>query len=477
MEVEPDLLVSRELYVPAQGRGYVRVLEKFFNISDRDIEARPAFSSSGNFSSDYAVESSSEDESLSSEDTWLRLRERPYEGESLSSRMSLGHVFADEAGKQALDAERMYVEGSSWQTAYKLTVPSGDHRVVMHFITLENSTGRGDTLQVLHSLGEDVLRGITASDRGRIMNFTLCADADLDQLCDNVESQLGTNPQSGDGDGDRFEDELEVRLGSDPKSAQSIPAFDIYVLKGSDSQQLARQAGFDGALAELASIGSNNSSLDFNGNGQLWIATTDSADGAGIVNEFDTRDFSRLENLFYAGNSGKLLDIDGGRYSPSLHFQAAEVDEETGELGEATLALAMRSRWDSWTELNTTAQMQCGIALASWAAQPLILNDCKLSRYDINTWELQDQMPIAFSDDFADQPHVIALDDMPSINGLAALVEDELDGVVRRHLGFVDMETGEVVRIGSMPDDVTGIAVKFKDFENEPSWPIREMPH
>ena len=93
------------------------------------------------------------------------------------------------------------------------------------------------------------------------MNFTLCADADLDQLCDSVESQLGTDPQSGDGDGDRFEDELEVRLGSNPKSAESIPAFDIYVLKGSDSQQLARQAGFDGPLTELAAMDTRTSAI------------------------------------------------------------------------------------------------------------------------------------------------------------------------------------------------------------------------
>src|SRR5690606_34427404 len=262
-EVEPGLLVTREIYVPAQGRGYARLLEKFHNITDNELEANPRFGSYLNYSQyGYRLESSSGDDVLDVQDSWFRLREDISEAEN-EPVLSMLHVLSDEDGRQQLDAEQVGNDGSYWNTGYRFAVPANEHRVVMHFITLENSQGRTDMQQVLSSLGEDVLRGISAEDRARIVNFTLCADADLDLLCDSSESILGTSSSSKDSDGDRFEDEVEVRLGSDPTSPLSMPAFDLYYLRGEEATRLIRRSGFEGADVELAQFDAGLGAVDF----------------------------------------------------------------------------------------------------------------------------------------------------------------------------------------------------------------------
>jgi len=56
------------------------------------------------------------------------------------------------------------------------------------------------------------------------------------------------------------------------------------------------------------------------------------------------------------------------------------------------------------------------------------------------------------------------------------LVEDEVDGTLRRSLGFVDLKTGRVKRLGEVPIGVKSISVKFRGFQNQPKWPIDIVP-
>ena len=159
-----------------------------------------------------------------------------------------------------------------------------------------------------------------------------------------------------------------------------------------------------------------------------------------------------------------------------------EVDLGEGEEGAAAskqkLTLGYSDYWGYGEAVNLQAETECGLGLAMWDGQPLILNDCKLMRFNHFTGRgPQDKVQLNFAGDFAEQPRILALDDMPWANGLAAIVEDTREGVTSRHLGFIRMDTGEVHRIGSAAADARGIAVKFKGFESEPKWPLRVMPH
>ncbi|HLD65651.1 MAG TPA: Ig-like domain-containing protein [Pseudomonas sp.] len=483
-EIEPGLLVSREFYVPAEGRGYVRVLDKFFNISAATLIARPRLVSSNGYSSNgYQQATSSGDAQLDVQDRWLRQSRQAYEGGE-PDPISLMHVFADEAGRQSLNSEHVSSDAYyNWSLGYRFEVPANEHRVVLSFLALEHSEHGNDNLQVLSALGEDVLRGISATDRSRLVNFTACADADLDQLCDSDEGRLGTRADQADSDGDRFEDELEHRLGSDPLDPQSMPVFDIYSLSAGDEQQLFKQRGFDGASTELKALSGSVTAIDFDDNGRFWMAE-DSSDGPAI-SEFDPQTFEPRGNSFYSGIDGAPTDILGWSVLGSLHLQdhQEEGDEESGEGVSALMVVVEQDLvlgLGDWTAARLREDNRCGSGLAKWKGEPLYLNGCKLVRFDYSTSEEhQPLVDLHFSTDFAEQPRVLALDDMPQANGLVALIEDSLEGSARRHLGFIDMRTGEVVRLGAMPADAQGLSVKFKDFQNEPVWsgqPV-EMPN
>jgi hypothetical protein len=265
-----------------------------------------------------------------------------------------------------------------------------------------------------------------------------------------------------------------------------MPVFDIYTIRGEETSQLIKQSGFDGAQVDIRSLETRFSALDFDGNKRLWMGTPDSIDGAGIVHEFDPESFAQLDNSFYS-TDGKLIDVLGWPDPISLHLQDADNYEESESedmpslpaAAGQRLALYVNHRWGGWTAFQTPAVDSCGFGLAKWHGEPLFLNDCKLIRFDYSIsgeWQ-QPLVALHFSDDFAEQPRILAMDDMPWAKGLAVLVEDTENGSVRRHLGFIDMLTGDVVRLGGMPIDARGIAVKFKDFQNEPIWTSPPAPH
>src|SRR5690606_3828150 len=103
------------------------------------------------------------------------------------------------AGRERLDEGDFYKDYRTWQLGYRVQIPEDAQRNLLSFIALENSEGpRNDTLEVLAALGEDVLRGITPADRARIVNFTPCADSDLDMLCNSTEQALGTRQDNPD---------------------------------------------------------------------------------------------------------------------------------------------------------------------------------------------------------------------------------------------------------------------------------------
>ncbi len=477
-EIEPGLLRSRELYMPADGRSYVRVLDKFYNMTDKALVARPEFvSKPAHAPYGHERSTSSGDGQLTTEDRWVQLKSVGYDA---NDSVNLMHVFADEAGRQTLSGDFYADPSHSWGVGYEFEVPANDHRVVMSFMAVEHSALPSGTLQVLDTLGEDVLRGIAAEDRSRIVNFTLCADADLDLLCDSSEEQQGTGKNQHDTDGDRFDDELEVRLGSDPKDSLSMPEFDIYYLKGDGARALVRLKGFDGQPLELREFEAPFKALDFDGHNRLWMSEAALENDGGAIHEFDPVSLEQSEGSFYLPE-GELIDILGGREPMSLHLLEPSSPEEGSEpgtpmlfsAGERRLALRVSDRWGGSTVLQMPAHDGCGFGLAKWKGEPLILNDCQMIRFDysISGDKQQSLIYLSFSDDFAERPRILSMDDMPWIDALLAIVEDEDNGTRRRHLGLVDMRSGEVIRLGTMPVDASGITVKFKDFQNEPVWP------
>ncbi|WP_445673926.1 thrombospondin type 3 repeat-containing protein [Pseudomonas aeruginosa] len=483
-EFEPGLLMSRELYMPADGRSYVRVLDKFYNITEKALVARPELlSKPAHAPYGHEQSTSSGDGQLTTEDRWVQQKSVGYDA---NDSVSLMHVFADETGRQALSGDFYVDPYYSWGVGYEFEVPANDHRVVMSFMAAEHSALPNGTLQVLDTLGEDVLRGIIAEDRSRIVNFTLCADTDLDQLCDSAEELAGTRKDLRDTDGDRFDDEIEVRLGSDPNDSMSMPEFDVYFVKGNEVTTLVKLNGFDGQPVQLREFEAPFRALDFDAHNRLRMAVTATENDSAAMYEFDPDTLEQGEDQVYL-RDGELIDVLAGRDFMSLHLLDQTVQEEPEletpmslDSGERSLALHVNtSRWGSWTALQMPARDGCGFGLAKWKGEPLILNDCQLIRFDysISGEKQQPLVALDFSSDFAGQPRILSMDDMPWIDALLAIVEDGENGVRRRHLGFIDMRTGEVIRLGAMPVDASGITVKFKDFQNEPVWPEPAAPH
>lgn len=263
--------------------------------------------------------------------------------------------------------------------------------------------------------------------------------------------------------------------GSDPNDSHAMPLFDIYAIAGTDEQKLMRQTGFDGVLEELAVIGNNLKALDFTGNGELWVAAADLEDGGTILTELDRVTFAKKGNSQFLSINDELLDIQlsGDRFSLHRRDVISESDGEESVQQDGKLVLAARG----FDQMTISAQEACGTGLTHWHGQPLFLNDCRLSRYDYdNSGLTKEQVALTFGQAFADNPRVLALDEMALANGLVALVEDEQHGETRKHLGFIDMESGEVIKLGNMPLDTSGITVKFRDFESKPRWPKIEPP-
>ncbi|MEK1942589.1 MAG: thrombospondin type 3 repeat-containing protein, partial [Pseudomonas sp.] len=472
--LNPGLLVSREYYVPASGRGFVRVLDRFYNVSnaaqsvDPQLESRNTYSSIG-----YTQATSSGDSNLGSDDTWLRLRKAPYEGEEPTA-ISTVNVFADAAGRHTLNPDLMASDAYyQWNIGYHVEVPANEHRVVMNFIALEDqNSSRPSATNVLQNLGENALYGISNDDRSRILNFSLCADADKDLLCDSAEALAGTQSNNPDSDGDRFNDELEVRLGSDPTDPQSTPLFDIYTLSDAgDNTALLQQTGYTGSRSELHTFDQHFAALDFDNSAALWLATAGTDNLAFLP--FDIASLSLGEGSAYEAPSVTLDSTRLWLDPVSLHLFETTLEEGADPV--QMLKLQGQNRWGTYTLADVTANLACGSALSEWQGQALLLNGCALSQLDSTRGEWLPLVNLDFAAQFAEHPRVLAMDDMQPINAVLALVEDTLDGSKRRSLGLIDMKTGKVTRLSAMPANAKGLSVKFRDFQNEPKWPF-EVP-
>ncbi len=136
-----------------------------------------------------------------------------------------------------------------------------------------------------------------------------------------------------------------------------------------------------------------------------------------------------------------------------------------------------RTGGNTWSQFDLEQAGACGSAAAHWQGEPLVIHDCRLKYYDYsNTGELSLGAQLDFASDFAEQPRILALDELPWGNGLVALAEDSLDGTVRRHLAFIEVATGKVSRLAAMPDDSQGLTLKLPNGQYEPLWPVPPPP-
>ena len=469
------VLVSREFYVPSSGRGFVRVLDKFYNITGQAITVDPRLTSKNQYWGPGQIQmTSSGDAELDSRDTWVTQMKNSNNPEE-PSRTRILNVFADAAGRQTLRSDEIYSDAYlRWTIGYHIQVPANEHRVVMNFMTMENLDDPAqDSAAVLQSLGENALYGISAEDRSRIVNFTLCADADRDLLCDSAETVAGTLSNNPDSDADSFNDEMEVRLGTDPNDPASVPSFSIYTLTdGEEGSKLLRQTGFAGTLTEVQSFNDQFSALDFDDYGALWLSTMQS-------NEFALAPFNvttlSLGDKLWPPASGELLGTSGA-YGTRYYMHLTDRELEEGADAVPALVIGANMDGSNYTPWAIAADTRCGNAMTFSNTQTLLINGCALQRPDDNGSGWSPIAALDFAADFAEQPRILAMDALQVSDNLLVLVEDTFNGTKRRSLGLLDSKTGKIKRLGAMPVDAKGISVKFNDFQNVVKWPIEIVP-
>ncbi|WP_205895469.1 Ig-like domain-containing protein [Metapseudomonas otitidis] len=481
--VDSGLLVSRDYYAPASGSGYVRVLDRFYNVGAQPRTVSPRLiSKPTSWWKGYKQQTSSGDEALTAEDGWFSLRKYVDEGEVPTlSPASVVHVFADLAGRGSLSSNELSSNSEyRWQVGYRFEIPANDHRVVMSFLAMENLQGGAQSMAtMIQNLGTTTLSGIAAADRARIVNFTPCQDDDLDLLCNSAESQHGSRSDSRDSDGDRFGDALEVQLGSAPDDPAAIPEFEIYVIEDADgveTTRLLKQQGFDGRLAPIGELDSTYTSLDFTNNGELWLANRAVSDGV-AYRAFSPSTAERLEGEFWTNGPADILDDAQGNSTYYLYKTFSENDDGVPQ-DVLMIRQAVQLPRDGSTDSELSqvpVDPRCGVGLALWSGRPLLLNECGLMRLNLrNDWE--PLFEISFDEHFGAEPTILSMDDLPQAGGVVVLVEDEVDGALRRGLGLIDMKTGHVKRLRDVSVGVKAISVKVKGFQNQPKWPVDIEP-
>ncbi|NQD80549.1 hypothetical protein HP436_10205, partial [Pseudomonas sp. CrR14] len=462
------LAISREFYVPEDGRGFLRVLDRFVNMTDKPmvVEPRYATSQSYNHQQSTQLSTSSGDAGLGTDDSSLTWT---FKRDALDARLIT--VFADPARLSALNAASMRLnnDGMDAETGYRLVIPAGEARSVMQFAALEHGQSRfKDTEALLTSLGEEALRGINKTERSRLANFSACEDADLDLLCDSREVALGTSTSNPDSDGDGFPDELEVRLGTNPLSSGDLPDFELYALRNLDGRSmLYRQLGLTGTPERLSTLANPVTAFDFDAQGQVWtsrqrlnpsnglsqalIERVDILSGDVLESADNQSDFENVMDMSIQGNkvwvSGQTTD--GGYYETpyTVIGSSRHTDQQYG-----TGMLSLDA---------------CGSGIATLDSQPLFVHDCKLQRMD-SRGAVYTVAQLHFSNDFGSTPKIISMERQPWGLGLLAVVEDEHQGATRVSLAYVDSATGSVNRLTELPAGTRAIATKWPGQHEHP---------
>jgi len=462
------LAISRELYVPEDGRGFLRVLDRFVNLSDKPMVVSPRYVISQSYSHQQSTQlsTSSGDAYLSTDDNSLVWTLKSGE---LDARMIT--VFADSAGRSILDAEGMRLYDGIREAAigYRLVIPAGEARSVMQFAALEHGQSRfKDTEALLTNLGEEALRGISKIERSRLANFSACEDADLDLLCDSREVALGTSKNNPDSDSDGFPDELEVRLGTNPLSSDDLPDFELYALRNLDGRStLYRQQGLTGMPERLSTLANPVTAFDFDAQGQVWtshqglnpsnglpqalIERVDILSGDVLESADNQSDFENVMDMSIQGNKVwvSAQTTDGGYYQTpyTVIGSSRHTDQQYGT--------------------GMLAREACGSGIAPLGSQPLFVHDCQLQRMD-SRGKIYTVAQLHFSDDFGSAPKIISMERQPWGLGLLAVVEDEFQGTARVSLAYVDSATGAVSRLLELPAGTRAIATKWPGQHEHP---------
>jgi hypothetical protein len=266
---------------------------------------------------------------------------------------------------------------------------------------------------------------------------------------------------------------------------------------GGDQQQFYKRSGFAGVASTLGELSERFSALDFDSLGEFWLATAP-MEGQAQLQQFDPQTLTAQNSE--AGQLGSGLQaVDDlglginwfafgptaaqngeGNGEPMLAAAPIEGDSEPSIVVAPASRIGLQSinrRGDSYSQFDLPQASTCGSAMAHWQGEPLVIHDCRLKYYDYsNTGELSLGAQLDFASNFAEQPRILALDELPWGNGLVALVEDRLDDTVRRHLAFIEVATGKVSRLAAMPVDSQGLTLKLPNGQYEPLWPVPPPP-
>ncbi|MEM1180815.1 MAG: carboxypeptidase regulatory-like domain-containing protein, partial [Acidobacteriota bacterium] len=207
------LYMARKIYVP-EDDAFVRYLEIVEN------RAAEALTVDLSIDVDYGADALSQRIATSTGDATLGLRDRwmIVDDEDVSGAPAVTWVWAGATTRQLPQrvTSRVGLGDDRATVTYRLTIPAGERRIVMHLAAQSTSQATAlDRAAALDAAAGRALDGLSAQERAEIVNFFAVPDADLDRLSDAREAALGTDPTNPDSDGDGLLDGFEVDYGLD----------------------------------------------------------------------------------------------------------------------------------------------------------------------------------------------------------------------------------------------------------------------
>ena len=207
-----NLRVARRVFVPNSGDLFIRYMDIVANPGDQDQTVTFKMNSYyAATSANTSIWTSSNDNVFTTEDEYIQLWDT-----SSTTRPILSHLYA--GPYREVDPYSVYRSGNNWSTTYRVTIPAGERRIIMHLATMsDNQLAAQTEIESLRTIETTALIRLSASDQADTVNFYAYADLDQDGLSDAQEALLGTDPASADSDGDQLLDGEEVnRYGTDP---------------------------------------------------------------------------------------------------------------------------------------------------------------------------------------------------------------------------------------------------------------------
>ncbi len=206
------LVVERDIYVPDDAR-FVRYLEVLSNPEDEAITASVRiYGNYGSSGGRFFVGDSSEDGVFGPEDDWYVVDDFT----DVGGTPTMAHVISGFRARVEPSNARQF-STDDWEYFYDVTVPPGETVIIMHFASQNGSRADGlESALALVDVPAAAVARMSPAEQAAVVNFFAYADADKDGLPDDVEADLGTDPDLVDTDGDGLDDLFEVENGLNP---------------------------------------------------------------------------------------------------------------------------------------------------------------------------------------------------------------------------------------------------------------------